>query len=124
MWQSAFGRNVRRYSFREASAAGRVRGSELLVTISTDCGRRYWYYLATESDSTALAGERWATAPRGSLVKGDAQAALIKGGLQSTPYGSVLQNWMRACQSLTPGCQQGTKALHAYTVGIATTDAK
>ena len=50
MWQSAFGRNVRRYSFREASAAGRLRGSELLATIPTDCGRQYWYCLATESD--------------------------------------------------------------------------
>jgi hypothetical protein len=56
------------------------------------------------------------------ILKDDAQVALIKGGLQSTPYGSVLQNWIRACQSRAPECQQGALALKAYSIGIATTD--
>ncbi len=57
------------------------------------------------------------------VLKTDAQVALIKAGLQQTPYGTVLQNWIRACQSKTPECQQGAVALKTYTVGIATTDA-
>jgi len=57
------------------------------------------------------------------VLKEDAQVALIKGGLKSTPYASVLQNWMRACREKTPDCEKGARALQAYTVGIATTDA-
>ena len=71
------------------------------------------------------------TSPGGSNVGGralwvlskDAQVALIEAGLQSTPGGTVLQNWMRACQSRLPACQQGARALKTYTIGIATTDA-
>src|SRR3984893_16165208 len=55
------------------------------------------------------------------VLKEDAQVALIKGGLQSTPNGSVLQNWMRACYSRTQACQQGALALKGYTVAIAPT---
>ena len=57
------------------------------------------------------------------VLKDDAQVALMKGGLQSTPNGTVLQNWIRACQSRTPACQQGALALKPYSVGVATTDA-
>ena len=57
------------------------------------------------------------------VLKEDAQVALIKGGLQSSPNGSVLQNWMRACQSKAQACQQGALALQPYSVGMATTDA-
>jgi hypothetical protein len=57
------------------------------------------------------------------LLKQDAQVALIKGGLKSTPYASVLQNWMRACAERTPDCEKGARALNAYSVGYIKTDA-
>lgn len=57
------------------------------------------------------------------LLKQDAQVALIKGGLKSTPNASVLQNWMRACAERTPDCQKGVLALNAYSVGYIKTDA-
>lgn len=56
------------------------------------------------------------------VLSKDAQAALVEGGLQPTPDGSALQNWVRACRSRLPACQEGAKALKTYTVGIATTD--
>ncbi len=57
------------------------------------------------------------------VLKEDAQVALIKGGLKSTPYASVLQNWMRACAERTPDCEKGARALNAYSVGYIKTDA-
>jgi hypothetical protein len=57
------------------------------------------------------------------VLKADPQAALIKGGLTSTGDGTVLQNWMRACQKREQACTTGAQALNAYSVGIATTDA-
>ena len=57
------------------------------------------------------------------VLKQDPQVALIRGGLKSTPYASVLQNWMRACVQRTSDCEKGARALQAVTVGIATTDA-
>ena len=57
------------------------------------------------------------------LLKQDAQVALIKGGLKSTPNASVLQSWMRACAERTPDCQKGVLALNAYSVGYIKTDA-
>jgi hypothetical protein len=57
------------------------------------------------------------------VLKQDAQVALIKGGLKSTPYASVLQNWMRACSERTPDCEKGVRALNAYSVGYIKTDA-
>jgi hypothetical protein len=57
------------------------------------------------------------------VLKQDPQVALIKGGLKSTPYASVLQNWMRACAQRTADCEKGARALQAVTIGIATTDA-
>jgi hypothetical protein len=57
------------------------------------------------------------------VLKEDAQVALIKGGVTSTPDASVLQNWIRACTSHAPLCEKGANALKAYSVGLATTDA-
>jgi hypothetical protein len=57
------------------------------------------------------------------VLSKDAQLALMEAGLQSTPDGTVLQNWMRACQARLPACQRGAAALKTYTIGIATTDA-
>lgn len=56
------------------------------------------------------------------VLKADPQFVLIKGGLTSTPYGTPLQNWMRACYQRTQVCDQGVVALKPFTVGIATTD--
>ena len=58
------------------------------------------------------------------VLKADPQVALIKGGLTSTPDGTVLQHWMRACQKRDQACATGAQALKPYSVGIATTDAK
>jgi hypothetical protein len=57
------------------------------------------------------------------ILKTDPQFALIKGGITSTPDGSVLQNWMRACQKRDRTCAAGAQALNPYSVGFATTDA-
>jgi hypothetical protein len=57
------------------------------------------------------------------VLKQDPQVALIHGGLKSTPYASVLQNWMRSCISRTPDCEKGARALQPYSVAVATTDA-
>jgi hypothetical protein len=57
------------------------------------------------------------------VLSKDAQVALAEAGLPSTSGGTALQNWMRACLSRLPACQQGAKAIRAYTIGIATTDA-
>jgi len=57
------------------------------------------------------------------ILKGDPQAALIKAGLTSTPYGTVLQNWMRACQKKEQACATGMRALQPLSVAFATADA-
>ena len=57
------------------------------------------------------------------VLKQDAQVALIKGGLKSNPYATVLQNWMRACAERTPDCEKGIRALQVYSVGYIKTDA-
>jgi len=57
------------------------------------------------------------------VLKTDPQFALIKAGLTSTPYGTVLQNWMRACEKRDQTCVNGMQALQPYSVGIATADA-
>jgi len=57
------------------------------------------------------------------VLKEDPQLALIKGGLKSSPYGSVLQNWMRACAKRAPDCEKGAQALGPRIVAVAMTDA-
>lgn len=57
------------------------------------------------------------------VLKEDPQVALIKGGLKSTPDGSALQNWLRACYTKAVACEKGANALKPYSVGIATSDA-
>lgn len=57
------------------------------------------------------------------VLTDDPQMVLIKGGIKSTPYGSVLQNWLRACVQRTPDCEKGSAALRPRIVEIATTDA-
>jgi hypothetical protein len=56
------------------------------------------------------------------VLKGDPQFTLIRAGLTSTPYGTVLQNWMRACQKRDQICATGMQALQGQSVGFATTD--
>ena len=69
------------------------------------------------SDGNKVAGRKlW-------VLKEDAQVALIKGGIKSTPDRGVLQNWMKACTARTADCQKGALALKPYSVGLATTDA-
>lgn len=72
----------------------------------------------------ALSAEKSSSAGRRFLVlKQDAQSALIKGGIKSTPYATVLQNWVRACLAKTPDCEKGARALQPYVVATAITDA-
>lgn len=88
-----------------AAAPGASSGGVLSLSVTPSQG------------SSSLAGRAlW-------VLKDDAQVALVKGGLKATPNGTVLQNWIRACQSRTPACQQGALALKPYTIGVATTDA-
>jgi hypothetical protein len=57
------------------------------------------------------------------VLKTDPQFALIKAGLGPTPYGTPLQNWMRACDKKDQACMKGIQALQPYSVGIAAADA-
>jgi hypothetical protein len=57
------------------------------------------------------------------ILKGDPQVALIKAGLTSTPYGTVLQNWMRACEKKQQPCATGMQALQPISVGFLAADA-
>jgi hypothetical protein len=57
------------------------------------------------------------------VLKSDPNFVLIKAGVTSTPYGSVMQNWMRACEKREQICMTGMQALQPYSVGIATADA-
>ena len=75
------------------------------------------FSVGAPSPDNNVAGRTWW------VLKQDAQVALIRGGLQSTPYASVLQNWMRACREKTPDCEKGVRALNAYSVGYIKTDA-
>lgn len=72
---------------------------------------------ALSADKSSVAGRKFL------VLKQDAQSALIRGGLQSTPYASVLQNWLRACIAKAPDCEKGARALQPYIVGAVTTDA-
>jgi len=56
------------------------------------------------------------------ILRADPQFVLIKAGLTQTPYGTVLQNWMRACQKKEQTCITGMQALQPYSAGFATAD--
>jgi hypothetical protein len=72
----------------------------------------------------ALSADKGSAAGRKFLVlKQDPQFALIRGGLKSTPYASVAQNWVQACLAKAPECEKGARALQPYIVGSVTTDA-
>jgi hypothetical protein len=72
---------------------------------------------ALSADKNSAAGRRLL------VLKQDPQFALIKGGIKSTPYATVLQNWVRACLAKTPDCEKGARALQPFIVGSVTTDA-
>ena len=57
------------------------------------------------------------------VLKDSADAALIRGGLQSSPDGSAMHNFMLACRRHTPDCQKGMKAIQTNTVSQVKTDA-
>ncbi len=88
------------------TGAGKPSGSVLTMTLGS-----------TSPGGTNVGGRAlW-------VLSKDAQVVLAEAGLQSKPGVSVLQNWMRACQSRLPACQQGLLVIKACTLGIATTDA-
>lgn len=58
------------------------------------------------------------------VLRGSADMALIRGGLQSTPDGSVMHNFWLACQRRTPDCQKGMQAIRASSVSLVQTDAR
>jgi hypothetical protein len=72
---------------------------------------------ALSADKNSAAGRKFL------VLKQDPQFALIQGGIKSTPYATVLQNWVRACLAKTPDCEKGVRALQPYIVGGVTTDA-
>ncbi|HUP10162.1 MAG TPA: hypothetical protein VMU47_23625 [Caldimonas sp.] len=57
------------------------------------------------------------------VLKREPRQALVAAGMPDNANGNALQNWIRACQSRAPSCQQGGLALKPYLLGIATTDA-
>jgi hypothetical protein len=71
---------------------------------------------ATSSTDNVVGRKLW-------VLKTDPQFALINAGLGPTPYGTPLQNWMRACDKKDQACIKGMQALQPYSVGIATADA-
>ena len=58
------------------------------------------------------------------VMKGSADMALISGGLQSTPYRSVMHNFMIACKQHSLDCQKGMNSIQAKTVSAVRTDAE
>lgn len=56
------------------------------------------------------------------VLKADPQFVLIKAGVTQTPYGTVLQNWMRACEKRELLCATGMQALQPYSVGFIAAD--
>jgi hypothetical protein len=57
------------------------------------------------------------------VLKAEPRRTLIAAGMPDNASGNALQNWIRACQTRAPACQQGGSALKPYMLGIATTDA-
>ena len=101
------------------TAAGAAAGASARAETAraTNAGGKLDLSVAALAPGYNIAGRKlW-------VLKEDAQVALIKGGVTSTPNASVLQNWIRACTSHTPLCEKGANALKASSVGLATTDA-
>lgn len=71
---------------------------------------------ATSSTDNVAGRKLW-------VLKADPNFTLIKAGITSNPYGTVLQNWMRACQKKDQTCVTGMQALQPYSVGFAMADA-
>lgn len=90
-----------------AASAGSHSGSGGVLTLTVG---------ATSSTDKIAGRKLW-------VLKGDPQFTLIKAGVTSSPYGTVLQNWMRACQKRDQICATGMQALQGQSVGFATTDA-
>jgi hypothetical protein len=90
-----------------AAAAGSHSGSGGVLTLAVG---------ATSSTDKVAGRKLW-------VLKSDPNFVLIKAGVTSTPYGTVLQNWMRACEKRDQTCMNGMQALQSYSVGIATADA-
>ena len=88
-----------------AAPAGSAAGGVLMLTVG-----------ATSSTDNVAGRKLW-------VLKTDPQFALIRAGLTSTPYGTALQNWMRACEKKDQTCLAGMQALQGHSVGFATTDA-
>ena len=102
---------------KPATGAGAAPTTAAAAGTSPSAGGVLAFSVGAPSAENKVAGRKlW-------VLKQDPQFALIKGGIKSTPYASVLQNWMRSCATQAPECEKGTRALQAVTVGIATTDA-
>ena len=80
----------------------------------------------------ALAFTAGAAAPSGATVpvaghsffvlRDSIESVMAQAGIQPMPGGSRVKAWSMACESNTPVCNQGAKALMAASVGIAKTD--
>jgi hypothetical protein len=57
------------------------------------------------------------------VLRGTADMALVRSGLQPTPDGTVMHHFMVACQHRAPECRKGLDAIQASTVSLVRTDA-
>jgi len=89
-----------------APSAAAAAGGVLAISVGT-----------LSADKGSAAGRKFP------VLKQDPQFALIRGGLKSTPYASVAQNWVQACLAKAPECEKGARALQPYIVGSVTTNA-
>jgi hypothetical protein len=87
---------------------------------------------AAATGGAALAFTAGAATPSGATVpvadhsffvlRDSIESVMAQAGIQPIPGGSRVKAWSMACESNTPVCNQGAKALKAATVGIAQTD--
>lgn len=121
-WSSQHCVLVRVGTGSSAAAAAATSARAAAATPASDAGARRGGVLSLSVSAPSPGSMKLAGRPLW-VLKADAQVLLVKAGLQSTPSGSALQNWMRACRSRAPLCEQGVVALKGSSVGIATTDA-
>jgi hypothetical protein len=107
---------------RVAAAAGESQKVAPAASAATSASQASAQGVLTLSAS-ALSPHDTVSARKFWILKGDPQVALIKAGVTSTPYGTVLQNWMRACEKKQPLCFTGMQALQPISVGIVAADA-